>query len=133
MIEEVLQSLLSANSDVQSQLSNRIFPDEAPSGTAYPLATFFRVDQSPFSGLYQDTEWLRSRVQFTVYAETRKAARQAAKALSSAISRTHGTYLSHWIDDIKLIQERDSFASDPHPAGYSAVELDFETVFKEPQ
>ena len=133
MIEAALIALLSAHAGVISQLAGRIYPDVSPSGTEYPLATFFRVDQSPYSGLYQDSVWSRARVQFTVYAPTRLAARSAAVEIRRALSRVHQTVAANniLIDDSRIVQERDSFAADPHPVGYSAVELDFEIVFKE--
>ncbi len=76
MIEAAIVLLLGAHAGVLAQFGAevRIFPDEAPAGTAYPLATFFRVDQSPFSGIYQDSVWSRARVQVTVYAPSRLAA-----------------------------------------------------------
>jgi hypothetical protein len=131
VIESALVSILSSNAGVVAALGSRIYPDQVPESTAYPFATFFRVDSSPFSGLYQDTEWERARIQFTVYEPSRKAARLAANTVKTALSRLHQTTLGVVIDDCRVLQERDSFASAPHPQGVCAVEIDFEIIYKD--
>lgn len=133
MIEQALFTLLSAHTGVQAQFGSppRIYADQAADGAAYPLTTFFRVDSQPISGIRQDSDWVEMRLQLTVYAQTRLAARTAANQIKAALQRIRTTSAGHYIDDTVLVQERDSFAADPHPAGFSAVELDYQVIYQE--
>ena len=134
MIENSLFTLLSADAGVAAAFGTppRIYTDMAPEPATFPLATYFRVDSNPIAGVRQDTKWTRTRVQFTVYGQYRADVRAAADTIKAALARIRQTVGVHAIDDCILLQERDSYAADPHPVGYSAVELDFEIYYQEP-
>ena len=83
--------IISIDSGVQDKLGYnpvRVFPfGGAPDQVALPYAVWQVVDGSPENYISNDPDMDRFLVQFDVYAETAKSAREAAEALRYPIQR----------------------------------------------
>ena len=137
LIEEAMCEILNADSGVQSSFGAspvRIYADNLPDpdDTSYPAATYRRVSDVPFHGIWQDAahDAARVRIQVTVYAETRAECRAAASAVKTAFSRYHGPVGDVRIDDSILDAERDIYEDAPMMAGLIRIDLDFLVVYQ---
>ena len=136
LIEEAMAQLLNGNSGVQAVFGSspvRIYADRLPDPDdlpAYPAATYRRVSDVPFHGIWQDADASRVRIQITVYAETRAASRAARRAVIAAFSRYHGTVGDIAIDDSILDAERDIYEDSPMLEGLVRIDLDFLVVYQ---
>jgi hypothetical protein len=107
--EEALRARLVADPTVAAIFGTRIYPDVIAEGSATPCAVYFRVDDRPWRGIRQDSTWRTARVQFSIYATSKDAAREAAAAIYGSIGRFRGTISGVYFDDVLLDAERDLY------------------------
>lgn len=137
LVEEAVVILVTGNAGVLAAIGSRFYREKAPTPTetTYPYAVYHRVDSVPISGIWQDTDWARTRIQVDVYGTTGLQARTASEAVIGAINRYHGTVTNAGhetvtFDDILLESERDIFESQPILEGVSRVTLDFMIIHR---
>lgn len=101
-------------------VSNRVFPDVAPSGTAYPCIVYQQVGGQGISyteGTMPDRE--NCRMQIACWATTRAdavaLAKQAEAAVCASVLMAHplGARISTYEDDTQLYGTRQDFSAWP--------------------
>lgn len=101
-IESGVVTRLKAEVAVTSLVSNRIYANTLPDGTAHPAIVYQLISTVPFdSALTADGNKFQSRVQFTLIADSTAQRRQLADALSTALKRYRGA-----ADDITILDSR---------------------------
>lgn len=124
-IEATLFTRLSGFAGLNALVASRIYPLVAPEGATYPLLVYQRISTQPReSCMVADVGIVRSRVQFTAWAETFKAARAVLDQVRQALQR----YSASGVQDIYIVGENDLY--DPEVLKYGAA-LDAEVVYEE--
>lgn len=101
-IESGVVTRLNAVAAVTNLVSNRIYADVLPDGTAKPAIVYQLISTVPFSSLNADTGKFQSRVQFTLIADTKAQTIQLSEAMKTALQRFQGATDDVTVLDTKL-------------------------------
>lgn len=103
--ERALVSVLLSRSTVQQQISDRLYPQTAPPGAAYPHATFFRVSTRRtvcMTGTVSTSPRIRIDSWATDYPSAKRAADAIADVLNDFVGNVNGGLMriqGCWVDD----------------------------------
>lgn len=93
---------LNAVTAVTDIVSSRIFADSLPDGTTKPAIVYQLISTVPMdSNIGSDGGKLKSRVQFTLIADTKLVSISLSEAMKTALTRFQGA-----ADDITIIDSR---------------------------
>ena len=124
-IESAVGDLIEA---AATDLADRIYPLQIPSGTAFPNAVYQRVSTRRDATLGGPNGQSLARLQLDVYAKTHLQARAIADAVRVALDGFRGTQSGVVIQDAYLENEHDLF---DEQTGIYRIILEFQIRFEE--
>lgn len=125
-IEQALRTYLLSKADVTALVQQRIYPQMAPQGVAYPRITYSRTGTGRRRALHKSDEMPTVQVEVTYWgglgAPGYEAAKTGALALEKALEGFKGKVGNWaidalWVDDEFDAQESPEFASENDPRG----------------
>ena len=101
-IETAIVALLKSSTAITDLVSDRIYADRAPDTSPRPLIIYQVISYVPMNQLTGDTGKARTRMQFTLLADTKAASVSLGEALRKTLQRYRGTSDGTEIHDIML-------------------------------
>ena len=111
-LEEGILAFLKTKTGLTALVSTRIYPDTLPPGTTYPAVVYEFVSEETTDTFVQPTtELTGDAIQFSVYAETRKAADAAARKIKEAFKNHSGLMGTVMVQAVEQINKFKAYES----------------------
>lgn len=104
-IDAALRAYLLTKADLTALIGTKIYPDEAPQGTALPYVTYIDVSdikQHTHDGQLPDEQPIK---QYTVYAATKSQSKVIAELIKAALKDQSGVFSGVTVQYITLLNE----------------------------
>ena len=131
-IEASINTLLSANAAVTTIIGNRIYPVYMPTGTQFPALVIQRISTPRWNTLDNASDTPHARMTFTCWGPTLEQVIKLSYAVKSCIAGFVGTVGNTYIQQVLLIDERDSYLWQAgQMLGLFRRDIDFEIAYEE--